>query len=71
VGEARKRYGSYVREGISLGRRPELTGGGLIGSLGDWDEVKKMRLRGQERIESDQRILGGSEFVSEVLSESD
>jgi len=71
VGEARKRYGSYVKEGIGLGRRPELTGGGLIRSLGGWDEVKKMRLRGQDRIKSDQRILGESDFVSEVLSESE
>jgi len=71
VGEARKRYASYVREGIVLGRRPELVGGGLIRSLGGWDEVKKMRLKGQDRIKSDQRILGDSDFVSDVLSESE
>jgi putative transposase len=54
-----------------LGRRPELTGGGLIKSLGGWDKWKKIRLRGQDRIKSDQRILGESDFVSEVLSESE
>jgi len=54
-----------------MGRRPELVGGGLIRSLGDWDEVKKVRLRGQDRIKSDQRILGESDFVSDVLSESE
>ena len=54
-----------------MGRRPELVGGGLIRSLGGWDEVKKMRLRGQDRIKSDQRILGESDFVSDVLSESE
>jgi len=32
--------------------------GGLIRSLGGWDEGKKMRLKGQDRITSDQRILG-------------
>jgi len=42
VGEARKGYASYVKEGISLGRLPELVGGGLIRSLGGWDAVKKM-----------------------------
>ena len=31
--------------------------GGLIRSLGGWDEVKKMRQSGQDRIKSDQRIL--------------
>jgi putative transposase len=44
-------------------------GGGLIRSLGGWDAVKTMRLNGQDRIKSDQRILGDSDFVSEVLSE--
>ena len=71
IGNARKKYRSYVEEGIALGRRPELVGGGLIRSLGGWDEVKKMRLRGQDRIKSDQRILGESDFVSDVLSESE
>ncbi len=71
VGEARNRYESYVKEGIPLGERPELVGGGLIRSLGGWDEVKKMRLSGQDRIKSDQRILGESDFVSDVLSESE
>ena len=68
---ARKGYWSYVEKGIALGKRPELTGGGLIRSLGGWDEVKKMKLKGQDRIKSDQRILGQSEFVNNVLSESE
>jgi hypothetical protein len=71
IREARKGYASYVNEGISLGRRPELVGGGLIRSLGGWDAVKEMRLSGQDRIKSDQRILGESSFVSDVLSESE
>ncbi|EFK06307.1 conserved hypothetical protein [delta proteobacterium NaphS2] len=71
VGDARERYGLHVKEGIDLGKRPELTGGGLIRSLGGWDEVKKLRLNGRDRIKSDQRILGESDFVSEVLSESE
>ena len=70
IGEARKEYRSYVEEGIVKGRRPELVGGGLIRSLGGWDEVKKMRLAGQDRIKSDQRILGEKDFVMDVLSES-
>ena len=52
-------------------RRPELVGGGLIRSIGGWDEIKKIRLTGQDRIKSDQRILGESNFVMEVLSESE
>jgi len=71
AGEARKGYKAYVKKGIPLGRRPELVGGGLIRSLGGWDEVKKMRLTGPDRIKSDQRILGESDFVRDVLSESE
>ncbi|HDZ89133.1 MAG TPA: transposase [Deltaproteobacteria bacterium] len=71
TGDARKKYRSYVKKGIPLGKRPELVGGGLIRSLGGWDEVKKMRVSGQDRIKSDQRILGESGFVSDVLSESE
>jgi len=44
AGAARKAYRSYVEKGIALGKRPELTGGGLIRSLGGWDDVKKRRL---------------------------
>ena len=32
--EARKKYESFVKEGVTQGRRNELTGGGLIRSLG-------------------------------------
>ena len=71
LSDARKKYRSYVEKGISMGRRPELVGGGLIRSLGGWDEIKKMRLTGQDRIKSDQRILGESDFVRDVLSESE
>jgi len=46
-------------------------GGGSIRSLGGWDEIKKTRLTGQDRIKSDQRILGESDFVLGVLSESE
>ena len=71
IGTARKKYRSFVEEGVSLGRRPELVGGGLIRSLGGWDEVKKLRSTGQDRIKSDQRILGDSDFVDDVLSGSE
>ncbi len=69
-GTAKNRYRSYVEEGISMGRRPELVGGGLIRSMGGWEAVKKIRLTGQDRIKSDQRILGDSDFVLDVLSEA-
>jgi len=67
VRKARNDYLKYVGEGVGQGRRPELMGGGLIRSLGGWEEVKKLRIMGQDRVKGDERILGESEFVTEVL----
>lgn len=71
IRDGRKRYLSYVEEGLDQGRRPELVGGGLIRSLGGWREVKKSRLQGERRLKGDQRILGESEFVMEILAEAE
>jgi putative transposase len=62
-----RNYQQYVQKGVALGRRPELVGGGLVRSLGGWSEVLGLRIRG-EKHRSDQRILGDSEFVQDVLS---
>jgi hypothetical protein len=35
-----------------------------------WAEVRKLRLKGQAHMMSDERILGESEFVDSVLSQS-
>jgi chromosomal replication initiation ATPase DnaA len=71
LGKARKDYLDFVKDGIEQGRRPELVGGGLIRSLGGWAEVKTNRLNKVDRIKSDERILGDSEFVMQVLAEAD
>jgi putative transposase len=67
VRAARRRYQEFVEKGISMGRRKDLTGGGLIRSMGGWAAVKAMR---QVKIfeKSDERILGDGNFVDEVLS---
>lgn len=52
------------------GRRPELTGGGLIRSLGGWAASKKLRLKGKDRLKGDERILGDSDFVTSILAEA-
>ena len=69
--KARENYYSYMKEGMDQGRRPELVGGGLIRSLGGWSEVRKVRLKGQDRIKGDERILGDGDFVMTILSEAD
>ena len=67
--EARRHYRKYVEKGIALGKRPELTGGGLIRSLGGWDQAQALRQKGT-RLKGDERILGESGFVERVLSAS-
>ena len=68
--KARKKYESFVKEGVTQGRRNELTGGGLIRSLGGWTEARDA-LKGGVHIMSDERILGDSDFVDSVISQSD
>lgn len=67
--EARKEYESFVKEGLKQGRREELTCGGLIRSLGGWTEARDA-LKGGVRVMSDERILGDSDFVDSVISQS-
>jgi putative transposase len=58
-----------VNQGIAAGKRPDLTGGGLIRSVGGWSAVKTLRKAGALQ-KGDERILGDGEFVEEVLSEA-
>jgi len=66
VSEARRLYGKFVKKGVSVGKRPELVGGGLIRSLGGWVPAKTLR-GAKDRIKGDERILGDGNFVQAVL----
>ena len=44
---ARRGYRQFVEDGIEMGRRPELTGGGLIRSAGGWVALKSVREGGK------------------------
>jgi hypothetical protein len=63
---ARRRYKIFVQKGIQEGKRPELTGGGLIRSSGGWSVIKSFR-RANIHLKSDERVLGDSDFVERVL----
>jgi REP element-mobilizing transposase RayT len=67
---ARREYYSYMKMGLDQGRRNELSGGGLIRSLGGWTEARRKGWGGQDHIMSDERILGESDFVTDVLSQA-
>jgi REP element-mobilizing transposase RayT len=66
VNVARRRYSSYVEKGIAIGKRHDLTGGGLVRSSGGWSSLKAMR-RAKIYEKADERILGDGDFVEQVL----
>ena len=66
---ARRNYREFVQKGVTLGRRRELTGGGLIRSLGGWSAAKALRKVGALQ-KGDERILGDGEFVEKVLAQA-
>jgi len=67
---AQEAYRLYVQDGIAMGRRRDLVGGGLIRSHGGWSAVQKLR-RKNEYQKGDERILGDSDFVDDVLRQAE
>jgi hypothetical protein len=70
TGRAMRAYRKFMEEGKDQGRREDLVGGGLVRSLGGWSQVLSMREK-KEKIEHDARILGGGDFVANILREAD
>ena len=68
--DAKEAYRKFVAEEDTLGRRPELVGGGLARSAGEWFAVRSQRPRRAREL-SDERILGSGEFVERILREAD
>ena len=68
--EARRKYREFVREGIKQGKREDLTGGGLIRSLGGIGRAVLAKL-GKEKQMYDQRILGDGNFVEGLLKKTE
>ena len=69
-GTARRAYKSFVEKGVAQGRRPDLTGGGLLRSAGGWEGVKALR---EEKIHqrNDERMLGDGDFVERVIASAE
>ncbi|MBI5740823.1 MAG: transposase [Nitrospirae bacterium] len=68
--KAKEEYRKFMGEGARQGHIKELTGGGLIRSQGGWSQVLAMRRRGQKE-EFDERVLGGGDFVNNILKEAE
>ncbi len=67
--KARAFYLEFVRSGSTRGRRPELVGGGLVRSLGGWEEAKNLIRDGP--MKGDERILGDTSFVMGILARAE
>lgn len=67
---ARRGYLEYVKEGIPMGRRPDLVGGGLVRSKGGWSNVIAMRKRKIREL-ADERILGSGDFVERIIDQAE
>jgi len=68
--EARKRYEEFITEGREMGRRVDLSGGGLVRSIGGWKEVERF-MKAKDVWQSDERILGDGDFVAQTLEEAE
>ncbi len=66
---ARAVYREFVAKGIRHGRRPDLVGGGLVRSLGGWEEARRSAREGP--MKGDERILGDTSFVLDLLARAE
>jgi len=67
---ARRRYREFLVKGLDAGLRPDLTGGGLLRSLGGLENVKALR-KENAALNGDERVLGDSDFVAQVLTQAE
>jgi hypothetical protein len=61
--QARGAYRRFVEQGVSQGHRSEFTGGGLKRSLGS-------TINRNDRVLTDERILGTGEFVKQIVEKA-
>ena len=69
ISSARRGYRDFVEKGVADDKRPDLTGGGLIRSVGGWTAAKALR-KAKALQKGDERILGDGDFIEAVLSEA-
>lgn len=67
--EARREYRKFIEGGVGQGKKPELTGGGLVRSAGGWSALKTLR-KAKIYMKGDERILGDGEFVRQSLRQA-
>ena len=70
-GKAVRAYRRFMEEGIAQGRRNDLVGGGRVRSQGGWSQVVSLTGKKKKEMRHDVRILGGEDFVGQILKEAD
>lgn len=66
--KALSEYRAYIQEGLDEKEPTDLSGGGLIRSMGGvWEVLKASRDKKRQKEAADERILGGGTFVEAVL----
>lgn len=68
--EAVARYLEFIKDGAHMGKRDDLTGGGLRRSAGGWEGVFRLK-KANQRWQGDERILGDGDFVEQTLHVSE
>ena len=63
---AKTLYRKFVSEGMNDKSEQDYSGGGLVRSYGGWESVKYLRKEHEARI-GDERILGDSDFLEDIL----
>ncbi len=66
IKKARENYQKFVEDGIKQGKRTDLTGGGLIRSMGGLLNVMMNKRAGNSEL-GDDRVLGSGNFVEGLL----
>ncbi|MFH1440596.1 MAG: transposase [Candidatus Omnitrophota bacterium] len=67
--EAVKKYRKFISDGVSDTNSIDFSGGGVLRSIGGWSELINAK-RKKEYWRGDERILGDSDFVGDVLCEA-
>lgn len=68
--KAQQKYLEFIESGKGMGKREDLTGGGLRRSAGGWKGVYALK-RAKDYWRGDERVLGDGEFVNQVLKISE
>jgi hypothetical protein len=63
-------YQQFVADGMEQGHRHDLNGGGLVRSVGGADKLMELA-RGRDKWAHDERVLGSSEFVLDLMKEEE